>query len=269
MKRREFIKSSLVATSLTGLATEIEAAEGGAGGGPAPREYYELRQYHLRRGPKQKLFDDYFRDAALPALNRIGVKPVGVFNVLIGPESPTCYVLLAHPTADSLLTATDRMRADAEYQKAGADFINATAADPAYARVESALLLSFSGLPRLEVPAAVADGKPRIYELRTYESHSKTANKTKISMFNDSEIAIFRRCGLQPVFFAETLIGGRQPSLTYLLSFESLAAREKNWAIFAADPEWKKLSATPGFTDAEIVSSISNVILRPAPYSQI
>ena len=33
--------------------------------------------------------------------------------------------------------------------------------------------------------------------------------------------------------------------------------------------EWKKLSATPGFTDPEIVSNISNVYLRPTAYSQI
>lgn len=27
------------------------------------REFYELRRYHLRRGPKQKVFDDYLRNA--------------------------------------------------------------------------------------------------------------------------------------------------------------------------------------------------------------
>jgi len=54
-----------------------------------------------------------------------------------------------------------------------------------------------------------------------------------------------------------------------MLTYDDMAAREKNWAAFAADPEWKKLSTTPGFTDPEIVSSISNTFLRPAPYSQI
>ena len=31
----------------------------------------------------------------------------------------------------------------------------------------------------------------------------------------------------------------------------------------------KKLSATPGFTDPEIVTNITTVFLRPASYSQI
>ena len=48
MKRREFIKSSLTA-SLAGVTTLLGAAEKPA------REFYELRLYHLRRGPKQKV----------------------------------------------------------------------------------------------------------------------------------------------------------------------------------------------------------------------
>ena len=49
-----------------------------------------------------------------------------------------------------------------------------------------------------------------------------------------------------------------------MLSYENLAAREQLWSKFGADPEWKKLRATPGLSDAEIVSNISNAILRPA-----
>jgi len=54
-----------------------------------------------------------------------------------------------------------------------------------------------------------------------------------------------------------------------MLVFDNMAAREKNWGAFASDPEWKKLSTTPGYTDSEIVTNISNVFLRPTAYSQI
>ena len=33
--------------------------------------------------------------------------------------------------------------------------------------------------------------------------------------------------------------------------------------------DWAKLKATPGFTDKEIVSRITNILLVPAPFSQI
>jgi hypothetical protein len=188
---------------------------------------------------------------------------------MIGPDSATMYVLLPYKSLADFGTAIDRVRADEEYKKLGAEFLNAPATDPAYVRVESSLMGAIAGVPKLEVPAGAAEKKARIFELRTYESHSKAANKKKIEMFNTGELAIFRRAGLQPVFFGETLIGTRMPNLTYMLTFEDMAAHDKNWHTFIADPEWKKLSTTPGYTDAEIVCNISNVFLRPAAYSQI
>jgi hypothetical protein len=130
-------------------------------------------------------------------------------------------------------------------------------------------MVAFEGVPKLEVPAATKDNTPRLFELRTYESHSKKANKKKIEMFNRGEIAIFRRAGLAPVFFGETLVGAKMPNLTYMLAYPDMAAHDKNWGAFISDPEWKKLSTTPGYTDPEIVSNISNVFLRPTAYSQI
>jgi hypothetical protein len=267
MKRREFLKSSAAAASVAAMSPLLSA--NAAESSKAAREFYELRLYHLRRGPMTKRFDDFYRDAAIPAMNRAGIAPVGVFGVMFGPDSPTMYVLLPHKSAEAFGTALDRVRADADYQKAGAEFINAPPGDPSYIRVESTLLIAFESIPKLEVPAAAAAKKPRLFELRTYESHSKKANKKKVEMFNTGEIAIFRRVGLTPVFFGETLIGTRMPSLTYMLVFENMAEREKNWGQFGPDPEWKKLSSTPGYTDAEIVTNISNVFLRPTPYSQI
>jgi hypothetical protein len=48
-----------------------------------------------------------------------------------------------------------------------------------------------------------------------------------------------------------------------------MADREQCWAAFRENPEWRQLWSTPGLTDAEIVSNVTSVILRPAPYSQI
>jgi hypothetical protein len=54
-----------------------------------------------------------------------------------------------------------------------------------------------------------------------------------------------------------------------MLSYEDLAGREKAWRAFGADPEWKKLREMPGYSDAEIVSNISNYIVSPLPFSPI
>jgi hypothetical protein len=267
MKRRGFLVSSLAASALTGVAPSAEATDA-ALTAPA-REYYELRKYLLRRGPQQPVIDTFFRDAAIPALNRLGIKPVGVFNPVIGPGSPTLYVLTPHASIESAVTIHDRVASDPDFVKAGVAFINATPTEPAYVRAESFLLGAFAGMPKLELPPQTSGNQPRIFELRTYESHSKRASRAKIAMFDSAEIAIFRRTGLRAVFFGETLVGAGMPSLTYMLAFADMEERTRNWATFIADPEWKKLSTAPGNADGEIVSSITNVILSPAPYSQI
>ena len=139
-----------------------------------------------------------------------------------------------------------------------------------YVRQEVSLLGAFPNVPRVEVPAATASKGPRLFELRTYESHNERAHRAKMRMFTEmGEVDIFRRVGLTPVFFSRTLAGPRMPSLTYMLVHENMAGREKSWDGFRNDPAWKKLASTPGYSDAEIVSNITTVYLRPAAYSQI
>ena len=53
-----------------------------------PREFYQLRRYHLISGAQLKLTESYFADALIPALTRIGMGPIGAFSITIGPETP-------------------------------------------------------------------------------------------------------------------------------------------------------------------------------------
>jgi hypothetical protein len=124
-------------------------------------------------------------------------------------------------------------------------------------------------MPSVEPPPSGEKRAPRIFELRMYESNNATTLARKIKMFNQGEAGIFKRLGMQPVFFGETIVGSKMPNLVYMLSFDDLAARERLWKAFGSDPEWQKLRSQPGYADAEIVSNISNSILRPLPFSDI
>ncbi len=262
MNRRDFLASATLAgaASLSGLAVAVDETE-------TAREYFELRLYHMLPGAKKQFLNDFLRDAAIPAWNRLGIKPVGVFNVLYGPNQPTLYVLLPHQSIESVVTASTRLLEDVEFQKAGAAFLNVPLSDPVYVRMESSLMTAFSQMPQL-IPPSEGGKKLSLFELRTYESHTEKAAKKKIEMFNEGrEIEIFRKTGLQPVFFGETLIGPRMPNLTYMLAFEDMASRDKAWDAFRNSPEWKSLSANPAYADT--VSNITDIFLRPAPYSQI
>lgn len=267
MKRRLFVKVSMLTGSLTGISTMAAKAYGKdfTAKNPTP-ELYELRVYTLKDNAQQKLVEDYFQRAAIPALNKLGSKNVGVFTEQ-KPEGQTkLFVIIPFASVEDFLNVTDKLAVDQVYQKAASAYLNAPATTPAYERIQSSLLQAFAKMPKLQAP----ENKPRIFELRRYESATEAAGKKKIDMFNNvGEIAIFKRTGLKPVFFGETIIGEMRPNLTYMLTFDNMEEHDKNWKLFGSDPEWNRIKALPGYEDANIVSRITRTFLVPASFSQI
>jgi hypothetical protein len=260
MDRREFVAATAAAAVAPLPALERHAQS-------SSRQYIELRRYHLLPGAKQRAFVAFIGDVAIPAMNRAGIGKVGAFTVVYGENAPTLLLVLAHQTLDTVVSLRERLASDAEYARAGAAILDAPLSDPAFVRVESTLLRAFESMPAIEPFSAAGTTTPRICELRTYESHRNRAAVNKLKMFNAGEIPIFRRAGLTPIFFGETLIGARMPSLTYMLGFTDMAARDRAWSAFSKDPEWKTLSSDPQYRDN--VSAISDIILQPTAYSQI
>ena len=268
MRRRQFLTRSLAAVTASTLATSADPAWAQPAPSSPGRQIYDLRQYRLQIGPQTRLTDDFVSGALIPALNRLGIAPVGAFHLDVGPETPTLYLLLPSTSCELLATVDLRLAEDATFLKAAEPFWSAPATQPPFVRVESSLLLAFEGWPTIKLPASTALHGKRIFQLRTYESPTYAAHVRKVEMFHHGEFAIFERTGLHPVFFSQTLVGPRQPSLTYMLTFADQAELNANWTRFGADPEWKKLSTAPRYADP-IVSNITNLILTQAVYSQI
>ena len=267
MKRRNFVKASLVTSAIAPIfsSTTVEAGEK-QNPQSADRQYYELRVYTLKNGRQQKLVEDYFQNAAIGALNKLGSKTIGVFTEYLAQGYTKLFVLIPYNSWNDFITAPERMAKDATYMQAAAPYLNAQATEPAYERIESSFFRAFTHMPQLEIP----EKKPRLFELRRYESHNETAGKKKIEMFNEAgEIAIFKRVGLTPVFFGEALIGPLLPNLTYMLTFDDMAEHDKNWKTFGGDPEWKKISGMPEYANDKILSAITRTFLIPTAFSQI
>jgi hypothetical protein len=263
MKRREFLTKTLAATTVASLSS-VTLNAGAAG---TTREYYELRIYRLKPGASHELLDTYLEKAAIPAWNRLGIKPVGVFTEVQPKGDPSIYVLIPHPSIDSFVTAAARLNADAEYQKAAAEYLQSAKTNPAFERIDSSLLLAFAGMPKLEQPACSREKTPRIFELRTYQSHSELKALKKIDMFNAGEIDTMREVGMGPIFYGQCLVGSGLPHLVYMLSAENEQARGKHWEIFSKHPVWLKLKDDPQYADT--VSKIDFVILKSLAGSQI
>ncbi len=260
MDRRQFV----ALTGMAGAATLSGLARTARGQSGEDRDLYELRQYKVDTEDQKTGLLTFLKDAAIPALNRIGIGPIGVFL----PEeglSPV-YVLLRHKSLETVVTMTEKLAEDDTFLAAGASFIDATSEDPAFARMESALMVAFAGMPTIEQPSDVPG---RVFQLRIYESPTVKTGQKKIEMFNVAEIGIFRKVGLKPVFFGETLVGPKMPNLTYMLGFDSMEQQKAAWKEFGAHPEWKKLKAMPEYADKKILSGITNLPLVAAECSQV
>jgi hypothetical protein len=262
MERRDFLKTAAAGAAFSGLGLSQAMAQEGQ------REFYELRIYDMQTGNRKSVLNNYLEKAAIPAWNRLGIKPVGIFGIVYGANALNLYVLIPHPSLDSFLSTPEKLASDAEYQKAAAEYLGTTIDNPAYTRYESTLLRAFPKVPKLRMPAETAGNKPRLFELRCYESHSEAVALKKIEMFCDGgEIALFDKIGIRSVFYGQTLIGRRQPNLVYMVVHQDMAARDKVWDDFGKSDEWNKMRNDPRYLNT--VSATDVKFLRPAAYSQV
>lgn len=231
---------------------------------PKP-EYYQLKIYHVH-GPQMALMDSYLQNAYLPAAHRAGIKSVGVFKAI--DNDSLLYVLTPFQSLDQLTGLSQKLEKDKEYMSMGMDYVNSPLKEPAYQRFETVILEAFEQMPVHAKSGLTVPMSERVYELRDYESSSEKRHVNKVKMFNDGdEIAIFKKLGFNPVFFAKVIAGSHMPNLMYLITFSDQASRDAHWKAFGADADWSKLKSMPEYQ--ENTSKTGGKFVRPTNYSDI
>ncbi len=265
--RRAFLGAAIAGAGAAGAALAGGAAAAHAKGFKG-REYYEIRLYHFKDADTQERFGEHLKSALIPAMRRAGAGPVGVFTQE-DPQlpSPAYHVLLSFGTMEAAVGLPERLLADEEYQRVGAPLLSLPIGDAPYVGIESRLLRAFKTTPKLKLPPESVQGKGRRFQLRTYTSPNEAAGFKKIEMFESGEIAMFPRAGMEPVFFAQGLVGTDLPSLTYMLTFPDGFNPDTGWSRFKADPEYKRLFTMPQYQG--IVTKLITPMLRPTTFSQI
>lgn len=234
----------------------------------AGQQYYEWRVYYFKSEDQKKGVEDYLRRAAIPALNKLGIAPVGVFDEVDQKGGIKLYVLIPYQSLEQFGQTPAKLMADATYQQVAAAYLNAAPTQPAYDRIEISLMKAFKQMPTLKVPGTSAAKRDRVYEFRRYESFSEKSGLKKIHMFNEGgEIKLFDRLGFNAVFYAQTIAGTHMPNLAYMTTFDDMASRDQHWAAFDSDAEWKKISGMQEY--AHTLSKADLFLLTPTEYSQI
>ena len=258
MKRRNFIQSAAITSAVrAGKLSYAGSAKAGK------KELFELREYEIHFGGNQNALHAYLEKALMPAYNKFGVQYIGVFKEVGKTEPAKVYVLIVYPSMEEYAAINMKVKSDNDFKQNSAEWDKMPAEKPVFNRYNSSLLVAFDNMTSLKVPAK----EPRIFELRTYEGYNEDAVRRKIKMFNEEEFTIFDRTKLNRVFFGEAISGPNLPCLTYMITFKNMEERDKNWAAFGADADWKKVSNDPIY--ANTVSNIRRVFLEPTLYSQI
>jgi len=236
--------------------------------GAAGRDFYQIQVYRLNGKTQEQQVDNYLKLAYLPALHRAGIKTVGVFKPILTDTASKYQIIVWLPlaTLDQLDKLQSALEKDAEYQTAGAEFLNAPFDNVPFQRKESILLKAFQDAPACFIPKFKTQPSERIYELRSYEGPTENLFRLKVKMFNEGgEIKLFKSLGFNAVFYASVISGSTMPNLMYLTTYADMAAHDAHWDAFRNHPDWKKLSTLAEYQHT--VSKIVKILLSPTDYS--
>ena len=213
---------------------------------------FEHRVYTAVPG-KLPALNDRFANHTIGFFKQYGVGMMGFWTDDIGVSNQLTYITTFNTMADRE-TKWAEFGSDTERQQV---FAETEVNGPLVAVVENTFmrLTPYSPSPQLS---------SKVQELRVYDTlpgrlsalHDRFANHT---------MALFERHGIQNVAYWTEDVGTNN-RLVYMLGYESLADREKSWASFGADPDWKK-AREASETNGSIVRKSRHRIMRLTDYS--
>ena len=196
MRCKAVLAGMVCAAGLAGLGAKAQEATG-------PREWIQIKTYVCGNVAKREALVQVFDRALIPALNRQGIRKVGVFwsdaevNDGNAAYETRVVVVIPHPDGASFAGMDDRLLADAQYMKDAAPLFSAPMAIRCTTPVR-ALLRGFT-----TCPGAAGDRRAGTFtaapHLRTV---TRLAQRQEIAMFEGGGGWLSSVRGMEPVFSA-------------------------------------------------------------------
>jgi len=253
--RRAFLQTMSVA-GVAGVSGEAATAR---------TRYYTMEALLLENGDQTPRLHDFLSQGFFPAARKFHTGPMMCLEAIVAPHMPQVLVVMGYASAEDALALYPRLHQQEGYAAALEKWESGP--NPPYQQTISTLLEATEYSP--EIAPHVAGKQPRIFELRTYHSPTWRQLSALHQRFAGPEIAIFHRNGIFPVLYTSTVYGSNLPNLTYLIPFDDLAAREKAWAGFGADPEWTKTRKESVAKNGEITPVIQISLFKATAYSPV
>jgi hypothetical protein len=232
---------------------------------PKRTRLYVLEQYYLKNGPQMERIHESLTKTFLPALNRFFPGPKLYMQALVAPHMPQFAALYGFESFNEMTDLHKKMTQDPALAREMDKWESGP--EPPFEHMTASLLEAADYSP--EIKPSAPDAAPRIFELRVYHSPSWRQLRALHERFAGPEIRIFNRVGVHPILYSTTLFGQNCPNLTYVIPFADLAAREKAWNAFGADPEWIKVRRESIEKHGQISSVIQISLYRATAYSPV
>jgi hypothetical protein len=246
-------------------AVALSAAAGAGPNVAAKTRYYTIETFFLQNGDQAGRLNRFVTEGYLPAARRTHSGPVIFLEAVAAAHVPQFVMIMGFGTAAEAVSLYTRLHQQEGYSEAVVSWENAP--NPPYDYTSLSLLEATDYSP--EISNSGPGAAPRVFELRTCHSPTWRQWGALSERFSSAEIPVFHRCGIHPLFYASTVYGPNLPSLTYLIPFTDLSARERAWDKFATDPEWIRLRKESTSAHGQMVSSMQISLFKALPYSPV
>ncbi len=213
---------------------------------------YESRIYKAAPG-KLPAINARFANHTIGFFEEFNIGMVGFWNDEIGASNQLTYIL----SFDSMADREQKWAAFGAHKPWQEVRAETEADGPLVAQVINSFmrLTPYSPEPSL---------KTTLQEKRVYEAMPGKLPDLH-NRFSNHTMGLFEKHGIENVaYWTEDV--GTSNRLVYLLGYPDLAAREKGWASFGADPEWQK-ARMKSEENGPLVRVSKHSILRLTDYS--
>ena len=220
--------------------------------------------WQLKNGTEVTRLHDWLGGKLVPRLSALAARPVIVMEAVFAPRVPQVIMLAGYSSFSEIDSIQRKLNGDPALNAAYGKI--ETGAEPLFEAKSSSILEMTTYSPEI---AAAKREKPRYLELRVYHAPTEWQFRALHERMSGPTARLFKTHGIEPLFYSYTRFGPNMPNLTYLIPWESLAAREKAWDAFGADPEWVKARKDSIDRGGQIVAVNDIAVYRAVPYSPI
>jgi NIPSNAP len=241
------------AGSLAGLSAVRESQPN------KPTWILSLESFRVREADQMPRLHSYLGGVFLSFLSQIHRGPKMFLEAIVAPHTPQALFLAAFPGFDEMIETRRSLAAHTGIQRALADL--ECGEGPVVEQARSQILITTRDSLRLHMRPTPRE--TNVFELRSYRAPA-WRDRPPAAVH-----AALRRAGIHPILNASTAAGEHLPQFTYLIPFQSLAAREEAWARLDMDQEWISLqreSIGKYGSEAKVTSAS---IYSLAPYSPL